>query len=138
TTVTVEVKSWVTPMVTVVGTFTMMLVLSPLLTLLIVAMLVVMFLVIKFVTKRSAHFYKLQQKELGSVNGYIEEMIEGQKVVMVFCHEEEVKDEFARRNENLRQAATNANTFANIPMPIMGNLSYVNYAMTAAVGAFLV
>ena len=135
---TMGVTQLITSTVTVVGTFTMMLVLSPLLTLLIVAMLVVMFLVIKFVTKRSAHFYKLQQKELGSVNGYIEEMIEGQKVVKVFCHEEEVKGEFARRNENLRQAATNANTFANILMPIMGNLSYVNYAMTAAVGAFLV
>lgn len=124
--------------VMVIGTFVMMLVLSPLLTLLIVAMLAVMLWIIKVVGGRSGRYFKAQQKAVGEANGYIEEMIEGQKVVKVFCHENEVRQEFDRLNTNLREAATNANTYANIIMPIMGNLSYVNYALTAAVGAMLV
>ena len=83
-------------------------------------------------------FFKRQQRAVGSTNGYIEEMIEGQKAVKVFCHEEDVKDCFAELNDTLRQASTNANTYANIIMPIMVNLSYVNYALTAATGAMLV
>lgn len=123
---------------TVTGTFIMMLVISPLLTLLIILMLVVMLFVIKTVGGKSAMYFRRQQQNVGKVNGYIEEMIEGQKVVKVFCHEPAVTEEFAKLNENLRGAATNANTFASIIMPIMGNLSYINYALTAAVGALLV
>lgn len=128
----------ITSAITVVGTFVMMLVLSPVLTLLIIAMLFVMFAVIKKIGGKSANYFKRQQKAVGEANGFIEEMIEGQKVVKVFCHEEETKKEFAQLNENLRQASTNANTYANIMMPIMGNLSYVNYALTAAAGAMMV
>ena len=124
--------------ITVVGTFVMMLVLSPVLTLLIVAMLVVMLLVIKVVGGRSSRNFKLQQKAVGEANGYIEELIEGQREVKVFCHEAASKAGFAERNEILRKAATNANTYANVLMPIMGNLSYVNYALTACVGAVMV
>ena len=124
--------------ISVVGTFTMMLVLSPTLTLLIVAMLVIMLFIIKAVGSRSARYFKAQQKANGAASGFIEEMIEGQKVVKVFCHEQAAVDEYAVLNEQLRQSATNANTFASILMPIMGNLSYVNYAATAMVGAFLV
>lgn len=124
--------------ITVVGTFLMMLVLSPVLTLLVVAMLFLMFLVIKSIGRRSSLFFKAQQKAVGAANGYMEEMIEGQKIVKVFCHEEESKEEFLKLNENLRKAATSANTYANILMPIMGNLSYVQYAFTAAIGALLV
>lgn len=127
-----------TSSVTVVGTFVMMLVLSPVLTLLIIAMLFVMFTIIKKVGGKSAAYFKKQQKAIGAANGYIEEMIEGQKAVKVFCHEDATKNEFAGLNENLRQAATSANTYANIIMPIMGNLSYVNYAFTAAIGAMMV
>lgn len=127
----------ITSSVTVVGTFIMMLVISPALTLLIVCMLVVMFLIIKTIGGRSAKAFKRQQAAVGAVNGYIEEMIEGQKVVKVFCHEDETKAGFNVLNEEMRQASTNANTLANILMPIMSNLSYVNYAMTAAVGAML-
>lgn len=65
-------------------------------------------------------------------------MIEGQKVVKVFCHEDESKIKFAQLNENMRQAATNANTYASVIMPIMGNISYFNYALTAAIGAMMV
>nr|WP_122012458.1 ABC transporter ATP-binding protein [Maliibacterium massiliense] len=124
--------------VTVVGTFVMMLVLSPLLTLLIVVMLVVMFFIIKIIGGKSAAYFRKQQQAVGAANGYIEEMIEGQKVVKVFCHEPQTKARFGQLNETLRAAATNANTYANIMMPIMGNLSYVNYALTAASGAMLV
>lgn len=123
---------------TAVGTFTMMLILSPLLTVLILVMLGVMFLVVKTIGKRSSAYYRAQQQAMGAANGYAEEAIEGMKVVKVFCHEEKVRTEYAEKNEALRDAATQANTFASIMMPIMGNLSYVNYALTAAAGALLV
>lgn len=123
--------------VTIVSTFIMMLVLSPVLTVLVVLMLVVMYFIVKFVGGRSSRYFKEQQKALGQVNGYIEEHIDGQKVVKVFCHEEKTKQEFYTINEQLRLAATNANSFANIMMPIMNNLTYLNYALTAGFGAVL-
>ena len=91
--------------VSVVGTFAMMLVISPVLTILIVVMLMIMFRVIKFIGGRSAESYKKQQKNIGALNGYVEEMIGGQKVVKVFCHESVAKTEFDERNENLRLAS---------------------------------
>ena len=124
--------------ITIVGTFVMMLILSPFLTLLIILMLLIIFFVTKMVSSKSSLYFKKQQKVMGTVNGYIEEIIEGQKVVKVFCHEQEVRSAFAKLNEELRTVATDANTYANIMMPIMGNLSYVNYAFTAAVGAVMV
>jgi ATP-binding cassette subfamily B multidrug efflux pump len=123
--------------ISVTGVFFFMLFLSPLLTLLAIAMLVVMLLAIRFIGSRSSRYFKMQQKEIGKVNGYIEEMIDGQKVVKVFCHEDVVKREFGELNENLCHASTNANTFANILMPIMGNLSYTHYAVTAIAGAVM-
>ena len=122
---------------TVTGIFVMMLILSPILTILVVFMLALMLFVIGKIGGKSSMFFKKQQKEMGKVNGYIEEIIEGQKVVKVFSHEDTVKSEFEQLNEELCKAATDANTFANILMPIMGNLSYVNYALTAAVGAVM-
>ena len=124
--------------VTAVSTFVMMVILSPLLTLLIVVMLIIMMALIKFIGGRSARLFKRQQQAVGALNGYIEEMTEGQKVVKVFCHEEEAKEGFDKLNEEYRSAATDANTYASIMMPIMGNLSYINYALTAAIGAMLV
>ena len=114
-----------------------MIVMSPVLTLLIIGMLVVMLFFIKTIGGKSGRYFVARQKQLGSVNGYIEEMIEGQKVVKVFCHEDEATESFDRLNDALREADTRANTYANILMPIMGNLSHVNYALTAAVGAAL-
>lgn len=124
--------------ITVVGIFIAMLVLSPVLTLLIIAMLIVMMFVISKVGSKSSKYFKKQQQEIGRVNGYIEEMITGQKVIKVFCHEKDVIKDFDSLNESLCSAATNANTYANILMPIMGNLSYFNYTFTAAAGAILV
>lgn len=120
-----------------VGSFAIMLYLSIPLTLLVILMLAVMLFTTKTLGKKSAHYFKKQQKALGEVNGYIEEMIEGQKVVKVFNHEGEVSEHFGEINEQLRRASTNANTFASILMPIMGNLSHINYALTAAAGGML-
>ncbi|MBR6968041.1 MAG: ABC transporter ATP-binding protein [Ruminococcus sp.] len=120
--------------VTIVGVFTMMIIYSWRLTILVIAMLFVIFRVIGFVGSRSSKGFIAQQKALGTVNGYIEEMIDGQKVVKVFCHEEKADEEFDALNEELCEAATHAHTFANILMPIMNNLSYIHYAATAIIG----
>ena len=123
--------------ITVTGVFCAMVYLSPILTIMIVIMLFVMLKIIKTIGAKSAGYFKKQQSELGKVNGYIEEMIEGQKVVKVFCREKEITDGFEKLNNALCNAAANANTCANILMPIMGNISYINYALTAGVGGFL-
>ena len=117
------------------GTIIMMLVLSPTLTLITFAMLIVMLQVVKAIGSRSRRYFAGQQKALGEVNGYIEEMIEGQKVIKVFNYEETAKEEFQKRNEAYRQAGTRAQIFGGIMMPVMGNLSYLNYALTCCIGA---
>ena len=122
---------------TFVGALVMITYLSVPLTLIKVASLVLMFVLIKVIGKKSQDNYRDQQKNLGAVNGYIEEMIEGQKVVKIFTHEHKVIDEFSVLNENLRQAATKAETFAGMMMPLMGNISHVMYAVLASVGGIL-
>lgn len=119
------------------GTIIMMLVLSPLLTLITFGMLVVMLLVVKSIGSRSRRYFAAQQAAIGAVNGYIEEMIEGQKVIKVFNHEAAAKEGFYGLNEEYRQAATRAQAYAGAMMPAMGNLSYINYAITCCVGAML-
>lgn len=122
---------------TFVGTLAMMIFLSPGLTLISACFLAVMFLLIKTIGGKSRFFFSQQQQKLGAVNGYIEEMIEGQKVIKVFCHEEEAKAQFKERNEALRQAAISAQSYSGIMMPMMGNLSHVNYAVTSCVGGLM-
>ncbi len=119
------------------GTIVMMLVLSPLLSLVTFAMLAVMLAVVKGVGSRSRRYFAQQQKAVGEVNGYIEEMIEGQKVIKVFNHEGAAKAGFNSRNETYRQAGTRAQIYAGVMMPAMGNLSHINYALTCCVGAIL-
>ena len=97
-----------------------------------------MFLVTKTVGGRSAKFFMKQQRSLGATEGYIQEMISGQKVVKVFCHERETKAKFDELNENLCKDATSAHTFANILMPIMGNIGNILYVLLAFVGGLLV
>ncbi|MBR5441713.1 MAG: ABC transporter ATP-binding protein [Clostridia bacterium] len=121
-----------------VGIFIMMLYISPALTGLIIIMLVVMLMVIKFVGGKSSKYFRKQQAAVGSVNGYIEELIEGLKVVKVFCRENKSKDDFTKINEDFRKSATNAHTFASVLMPIMGNISYINFTLSAAFGAFII
>ena len=123
--------------VTVIGVFSAMLILNPVLTIIVIVMLVIITQIIKIVGSNSGMFFRRQQKAVGKVNGYIEEMIEGQKVVKVFCHEDKAKSEFDKLNEELQNAAYGAHSFANVLMPIMGNLSYVHYALTAIVGSVL-
>jgi len=124
--------------ITVIGVFAMMLYFSPLLTLLVIAMIFVVTSVVSAVGKKSGKYFREQQKSLGAVNGYIEEMIGGQKVVKVFTHEEFVKEDFSKLNEELRKAATNANTYSGIMGPITNNLSYIHYAITAILGSVMV
>ncbi len=131
------IPNFISSTLTVLGVFIMMLVLSPTLTILVLVMLAIMLFVVKTVGGKSAHYFKKQQQELGRVNGYVEEMIEGQKVVKVFSREKQIKEEFDRYNNELCEAATNAHSFANILMPIMGNLSYLHYALTAVFGGLL-
>lgn len=123
--------------INIVGVFSMMLVLSPVLTGAIVVMIAVMLVITKILTGRSGRNFRKQQKALGEINGYIEEMIAGQKVVKVFCHEPAVIKRFDVLNENLRSSACAANTYAHILMPIMGNLSHITYAVLAIIGSVL-
>ena len=122
---------------TFVGVVAMMLALSPLLFLVTVFSLGLMMVVIMTIGKRSRRYFIAQQRDLGAVNGYIEEMIEGQKVIKVFNHENQAKDGFNLRNEKYRQSATSAHSFAGAMMPLMGNISHINYALTCCVGALL-
>ena len=117
-----------------IGTIVMMLVLSPALTAITFGILVVMLLVVKVIGGRSRRYFAQQQSAIGDVNGYIEEMIEGQKVIKVFNHEQAAKEGFYARNETYRKAATQAQAYAGAMMPAMGNLSYINYAITCCVG----
>ncbi len=123
---------------TVIGAFTVMLIFSPLLTVFVIGMLIVMLIAVTIVGGKGSKYFIKQQASLGTVNGYIEEYISGQKVVQVFCREEKVKEGFNELNEELCATATSAQSFAHILMPIMGNLSYINYVVTAVVGAILI
>ena len=119
------------------GTIIMMLLLSPALTLITFATLGVMLLVVKTIGSRSRQYFAQQQKALGEVNGFIEEMIEGQKVIKVFNHEQEAMAGFRERNDAYRQAAARAQIFSGMMMPVMGNLNYLNYAVTCCIGGIL-
>lgn len=123
--------------VNVFGVFIAMCILSPILTVVVVLMLVLMLFIITKLGAKSGKYFKDQQISVGKVNGYIEEMTEGQKVVKVFCHEQESREGFDRLNEELFNASKGAHTFASMLRPIMGNLSYIHYSITAIVGAVL-
>jgi len=124
--------------VTFVGVVVLMLILSPVLFVVTFLMLGLMFFLIGKLTKRSSKYFKAQQANLGNVNGYIEEMVDGLKVVKVFTREQEAIAEFKQRNEAYRQSATEANFTAGAVMPVMGNLSNIAYALTAMFGGMLV
>ena len=122
---------------TVVSIFVMMLFLSPLLTCVVIVVLLLMLVTIKQIAAKSSRYFSKQQQALSQVNSYIEEMAEGVKVVKVFCREERIKQDFSTHNENLFYQAANANTCANILMPMIGNLSYLLFAMTSMFGGYL-
>ena len=121
----------------IVGTLTLLYILNWRLSLIVTVCYGIMFWYIKFSGKRSKGYYTKQQNSLGELNGYIEELITGQKVVKVFHHEEESFTEFCKKNEELRKAGTGAQGYAATMVPVVVSISYVNYAIVAALGGLL-
>ena len=123
--------------ITITVTFVSMIVLSVPLTLVSIVMAVVMMITTTKLGERSRGYFRIQQESLAKVNGFIEEMMTGQKVVKVFCHEEKAISNFETINEQLRSSACNANKIANIVMPVNGSLGSLTYVLIAVVGATL-
>lgn len=123
--------------VTIVAVFVSMLTLSLWLTIFVVLFTFIILKVVGNITSKSSKYFVSQQKSLGDVNGYIEEMINGQKVVKVFCHEDNAKELFNQKNEELCKNATEANRFANMLGPLMNNMGYILYVSMAIVGGGL-
>lgn len=123
--------------ITMVATFVTMVVLNPALTVISLITAVIMFTVTAKFSKLSGKYYVRQQRDLGIVDGFIEEMLDGQKVVKVFCHEEAAKADFHKVNDALRDSADKANRYANLLMPINNNIGWLSYAVIAIVGAIL-
>lgn len=123
--------------ITIVATFTSMIVMSIPLTVVSVVMAVVMAVTTTKLGKRSRNYFRAQQQRLANVNGFIEEMLTGQKVVKIFCHEEEAISQFEDINEQLRASACSANRIANIVMPVNGGISNFGFVLLAVVGATL-
>ncbi|TQI66922.1 ATP-binding cassette subfamily B protein [Clostridium sp. KNHs216] len=121
-------------LVSVAAAFFSMLYLSVGLTAFVAVFAVILLKVIKALVGRSGAFFMKQQQSLGDVNGYIEEMINGQKVVKVFCHEEKTEEDFDKKNEDLCYCATEANKYGNITMPVVGNMGYILYVLLAIIG----
>ena len=124
--------------IVVSGTIIMLVVLNVRLSLIVIAFLLLMFLFIQYNGKRSRKYFIEQQKYLGSINGFVEEMVAGAKVEKIFNHEEQDFEEFCRRNEALRQSATKAMSYSGMMVPTIVSLSYFNYAVSACVGGMFV
>ena len=124
-------------LITLVSTFVSMIVLDIPLTIVSVIMVAIMLFVTSKLSAASGRYFIEQQKDIGKVNAYIEEMMEGQKVVKVFCHEQESLEQFKQINNKLRESANNANKIANITMPINGNIGNISYVLCALVGGVL-
>lgn len=123
--------------ITMAATFISMVVLNPALTVISILTAVVMLLVTSNFSRLSGKYYVRQQRDLGNVDGFIEEMLDGQKVVKVFCHEEAAKEDFRRVNDELRDSANKANRYANLLMPVNANIGWVSYALVTIIGAVL-
>ncbi len=123
--------------ITVTSVFVTMVSTSLYLTLFVILFLCFQLYCVKEVASKSSKYFRAQQKALGELNGYIEEMINGQKVVKVFCYEEKAKEEFDKKNNNLRENTYKANTFANTIMPMTNNLGILQYILLAIIGGAL-
>lgn len=132
-----SLPQFVSSLITVIAVFIAMLTTSVWLTLFVIVFLIFMLLIVKNVGGKSGKYFIAQQNSLGDVNGYIEEMIHGQKVVKVFCHEPQTAETFDKKNEMLFENATKANSFANILMPITNNLGNLQYVCIAILGGIL-
>ena len=122
---------------TVVGIFCLMLVISPILTLVTLVTVPLMFWSARGIVRKSRQYFKAQQASLGSINGYIEEMISGQKVVKVFGHEQKAISDFEELNQDLKGKSLKAQFYSGLMMPVMQNLSTLNYVLITIVGALL-
>ena len=134
--ITQSMPQLVSSMCTIVTVFFAMLYQSVYLTIIVVASIFSILKVIKFVAKKSGFYFVRQQETLGQLNGYVEEMMNGQKVIKVFCREEAVKAEFHEKNAAWQESASKANSYANIIMPFMNALGYFQYVIVALVGAW--
>ena len=123
--------------VTIVAVFVFMLIYSATLLFVVLLFIVAVFFVTKFVGGRSAKNYVIHQKALGNLNGYVEEMTEGQKVVKVFCHEQKAREEFKKVNDELNEAGYKANSYAFLLGPITNNIGYLQYVIVALVGVLI-
>ena len=123
--------------ISIISVFVSMIILNIPLTILTVAMIIVMFFLTRIIAGKSGKYFSKQQQHLGEVNGYIEEMMGGQKVIKVFCHEEESLKDFRKKNEQLRDSSDKANGYANILMPVVVQLGNVSYVLCAIAGATL-
>lgn len=123
--------------ITMAATLVTMIVLNPVLTIISILTAVVMLLVTANFSKLSGKYYIHQQMDLGEVDGFIEEMLDGQKVVKVFCHEQAAMDDFHKVNEKLRNSTNKANSYANLLMPVNANIGWISYALVAIIGAIL-
>ena len=123
--------------ITMAATLVTMIVLNPALTVISVLTAVVMLFVTSNFSKLSGRYYIRQQMDLGTVDGFIEEMLDGQKVVKVFCHEQAAMADFHKVNEELRNSTNKANTYANLLMPVNANIGWISYALVAIIGAIL-
>ena len=132
-----SIPQMINSVITMAATLATMLILNPVLTLISILTAIVMLLVTKNFSALSGKYYIQQQKNLGIVDGFIEEMLDGQKVVKVFCHEEQAMEDFDKVNEDLRQSAELANRYANLLMPINANIGWLSYVLVAIVGAVL-
>jgi ATP-binding cassette subfamily B multidrug efflux pump len=132
-----SVTQLLTSTITLLGILILMIYISPLLTLVTLFVVPLMLFVASRIIKKSKSFFSAQQKELGAVNGYVEEMITGQKVVKVFCYEDNAAREFETINYALRDKATQAQLYSGVMMPVIQNLNTINFALTATVGGIL-
>lgn len=123
--------------ITMAATLVTMIILNPALTVISILTAVVMLLVTANFSKLSGRYYIRQQMDLGIVDGFIEEMLDGQKVVKVFCHEQAAMDDFHKVNEELRNSTNKANSYANLLMPVNANIGWISYALVAIIGAIL-
>ena len=123
--------------ITMAATLITMIVLNPALTVISILTAIVMLIVTSNFSKLSGKYYIRQQIDLGTVDGFIEEMLDGQKVVKVFCHEEAAMKDFHEVNERLRDSTNKANRYANLLMPINANIGWISYALVAIIGAIL-
>ena len=132
-----SVPQIINSVITMAATLVTMVLLNPALTVISILTAVVMLFVTSSFSRLSGKYYVRQQIDLGAVDGFIEEMLDGQKVVKVFCHEQAAMEDFHKVNERLRNSADKANRYANLLMPVNANIGWISYALVAIVGAIL-